>query len=286
MTELEKLIDGLIEITTKGLQLDKPSTIQIRESFAHATLTDNTLSIEHIKQKLADPKQEANPDRPVLMLLLKTIDLIHPLTCRYMYLNETQRIQIHTALLELLTLFKSLLVTEENAIITTNSGNELSGFLIDEDFDGHTTIGELINNELSVFFDLSNHSPETIDKKITDIINAYQNEVEPDFLRAENRRLQQEIIQLREQSARLQQRIELLTVCESQQHKQTNPIHTKSSNEACTGITDALKQFGILASKGCSQATSEFMESFLSSRGSVIPQAKTDYSQPVFAFDY
>lgn len=212
MTELQTLVDQLIETICENLDPNIQPTPRIIESFASPKLTSYALSLEQLKQKITDPEQKENPDRSLLMLLLKTVELIHPLTCNYIFLNETQQTQIKTALLELLTIFNSLLSTHEDSTVKIDGENESRGFIIDEDFEEkHIAIGQNINKKFFKLLDLAKQSPEDLSKKITDIINAYQKDVEPDFLRAENHRLKEEIKQLQAQATEQQKKIDQLT---------------------------------------------------------------------------
>jgi hypothetical protein len=91
--------------------------------------------------------------------------------------------------------------------------------------------------------------------KITDIIDAYQKEVEPDFLRAENRRLQEEIMRLQAHAAEQQRKIDHLTTQDitgvprlaarpNEQQRRANPtLDNSQTDEDYFSLAQTLNKF-------------------------------------------
>lgn len=263
MTELHGLINQLIEIICKTLKLDTQQRASVIESFSVPRLSSTEFPLEHVKQNLIRQTPEENPDRALLLLLLKTVELIHPLTSTNTLFNPTQTAQIHTSLVNIITTLNALFTAPQNEMPRTSSGTMLNSFIVDETY---TDVAELISNHFSHLLQIAHRSPEDLPQKITNIIDEYQKIVEPGFLRAENHRLQEENKRLQTLSAEQEQIIERLTAQYmsetgrlptrgNEQQRQTNPTPTKKIDEEFFGIVGAIKNLGILADTSSRRST-------------------------------
>ncbi len=254
MTELHGIIDHLIETICKTLKFDVQQRASVIESFSKPRLSNTECPLERVKQNLIQQTPEENPDRALLMLLLKTVELIHPLISTHTFFNPTQKTQIHGALVEIMTTFNALFTAPQNEMPRTSSGNLLGSFIVDE---AYTDVAELISNKFTHLLQIAHRSPQELSQKMTHIIDAYQKKVEPGFLRAENRRLEEEIIRLQAHSAEQQRTIDNLTAQyiagtrrlparANEQPRQTNLTPAKQADEDCFGIFDAIRSLGIL----------------------------------------
>ncbi len=215
MSTLHAIKDKLIEVILEQHSSTRNSNTPSLESLKMGLLN------KELARLIEESTQYDKTDLPLLNALLPVIVRLNSFTHDNAFLGEDQQAHIRETLVELFTLLSTLCVTSQTSLYKSKSGIAYHGFLNSNGT--YSNMGEAISKTLKELWDIeqtnaeidaNEYTDKIIPSKVDLLVQSYQNEVEPNHLRSENARLQNEsskkddlIAELRHQIAALQTKL-------------------------------------------------------------------------------
>lgn len=209
MSKLHAIKDKLIEVI-----LDQHSFTKNSDTPSLESLKTGVLNTE-LTRLIDEATKNNEADHPLLNSLLPVIVLLNSFTHSNAFLDEAQQAHVKEVLIELFTTLSTLCVTGQTSVYTSKSGMTYHGFLNSNAT--YSQVGETISGKLKDVWDLEQTNAEIdaieadadqlIPSKVDLLVQSYQDKVEPDHLRAENKRLQAELAEQGDLIAELRRQI-------------------------------------------------------------------------------